>query len=232
MKRTLKFAAMLLMVAATAFGLNKELKAQSKGMENGHEWVDLGLPSGTLWATTNVGADSPEAYGDYFAWGETKPQASNKYNSESYKYFNGYKVAKYNNNVEYGKIDNLTVLQPDDDAATANWGGAWRMPTAEELNELYDNCINKTAMQNGIYGQRFTAQNGNSIFLPSAGYRSDGELIRTGSHGCYWSSSLCGPRLACDLIFMTGPFTSSADPRNCSDRDRGFTVRPVCAPQK
>ena len=171
-------------------------QGSSNNNNSNHEYVDLGLPSGTLWATCNVGANAPEEYGDYFAWGETQPQADNAYNWESYKYANGtsyenLKFIKYCNNYGYNDFtDTLTVLLPEDDAATANWGSGWRMPTQAELIELKDNCTVKWTTRNGVNGRLFTAANGNSIFLPAAGFRGDGELYHAGSLGCYCSSSL------------------------------------------
>ena len=161
---------------------------------NDHEWVDLGLPSGTLWATCNVGANSPEEYGDYFAWGETQPKVI--YDWSTYKYTNGDfdQLTKYCTKPEYGYngfTDYLTILQPVDDAATANWGNRWCMPTKEQWEELYEYVPNTWTTQNGVIGRLFTAYNGRSLFLPAAGYRRwDGELDSAGSHGGYWSSSL------------------------------------------
>ena len=105
-----------------------------------HEWVDLGLPSGTLWATCNVGADNPEDYGDYFAWGETEPKVI--YNWSTYKWCNGSvnTMTKYCTDSGYGTVDNKTELDPADDAATVNWGTSWRMPTLEQLDELLTKC--------------------------------------------------------------------------------------------
>ena len=137
-----------------------------------HEYVDLGLPSGLLWATCNVGADTPEAYGDYFAWGETQPKEV--YDGNTYTY-----------------SDNSTILPPENDAATANWGNGWRMPTKEEWQELYNNTTVTWTQQNGVNGRLFTATNGNSLFLPAAGYREDSSLLDAGGIGVYWSSSLC-----------------------------------------
>ena len=158
------------------------------------DYVDLGLPSGTLWATCNVGADSPEDYGDYFAWGETTPK--DNYSSWSnYQYCMGSNstLTKYCDNSSYGYngfTDNLTTLLPEDDAATANWGSDWRMPTKAEWQELYSNTTVMWTTQNGVNGRLFTANNGNSLFLPAAGYRDDSGLGYAGSGGFYWSSSL------------------------------------------
>ena len=155
--------------------------------------VDLGLPSGTLWALCNIGANAPEDYGDLFAWGETETKDS--YNLSTYKWRDGIydQLTKYCNDSFYGYngfADNLTVLAPEDDAATANWGGDWRMPTREEWDELLNNTTNTWTTQNGVYGRLFTASNGASLFLPAAGWRQDDGLCLAGSDGYYWSSSL------------------------------------------
>ena len=124
-----------------------------------HEYVDLGLPSGTLWATYNVGANSPEEYGDYFAWGETQPKDT--YTWSTYQYANGGSpwgnpnLTKYCANSQYGYngyVDDLTILLPEDDAATANWGSNWRMPTQEEWWELGSNTTHTWTTQNGVNG--------------------------------------------------------------------------------
>jgi uncharacterized protein (TIGR02145 family)/uncharacterized repeat protein (TIGR02543 family) len=182
----------------------------------GHEYVDLGLPSGTLWATCNVGADSPEGYGDYFAWGETLPKSD--YSWSTYQYGDGSTFTKYTGS------DGLTTLLPEDDAATANWGSGWRMPTQAEWQELLSNTTNVWTTQNGVTGRLFTATNDNSLFLPAAGFYSGTSLNGAGTHGYYWSSSLRTdyPYTAWYLYFYSG---------NCymNDRNRevGFTVRPV-----
>ena len=124
-----------------------------------HEYVDLGLPSGLLWATCNVGANAPEEYGDYFAWGEIVPK--DVYNWSTYQYYDGSNLAKYTGS------DGLTTLLPGDDAATTNWSNGWRMPTKEEWQELLDNTTNKWTTQNGVNGRLFTGSNGNSLFLPA-----------------------------------------------------------------
>ena len=152
--------------------------------------VDLGLPSGTLWADRNVGADSPEAYGDYFAWGETTTKST--YNWSTYKWCQGDydTMTKYCTNSFYGTVDNKTVLDLEDDAAYVNMGAEWRMPTYDEQEELRNNCTWTWTTQNGTNGYKVTGPNGNSIFLPAAGYRYDSHLSRAGSDGYYWSVSL------------------------------------------
>ena len=153
---------------------------------NGHKYVDLGLS--VKWATMNVGATTPEGYGDYFAWGETSTKDTYGWSTYFDTNDGGYTFTKYNN--EGGK----TVLDLEDDAAHVNWGGSWRMPTKAEWQELLDNCTWTWATQNGINGYKVTSNKegytDRFIFLPAAGYRSDGDLGDVGSNGFYWSSSL------------------------------------------
>ena len=158
-----------------------------------HEYVDLGLPSGTLWATCNVGASKPEDYGDYFAWGETKTKCI--YDWNTYKHAKGIdKLTKYCNESICGYngfADTLTELQPIDDPATANWGNGWRTPKKEQWDELMAHTNREWTTMNGVEGWLFTSKrNGNSLFLPAAGYRWLDELYYAGHFGCYWSSSL------------------------------------------
>lgn len=155
-------------------------------------YVDLGLPSGLLWAKCNLGANSPEQYGDYYAWGEITTK--NTYNWSTYRYCNGSwnTMTKYCKDSYYGNngfTDNLTTLQAMDDAATQKLGSGARMPTADEWRELVNNTTAEWMQMYGVYGLRFTSSNGNSIFLPAAGYR-DSELRNAGVKGRYWSSSL------------------------------------------
>lgn len=192
----------------------------------GHEYVDLGLPSGTLWATCNVGANSPEEFGDYFAWGETKTK--DVYNWETYKYCNGGygydELTKYCNESNYGNngfTDNLTVLLPEDDAATTNWGSQWKTPTEKQWIELQKYTTRSWTKRNGVSGYQFTASNGNSIFLPAAGYRRDDELHGVGdSSGDIWSSSLS------TTPFWAYYFFGDSEGEG-GYRCDGLTVRPV-----
>ena len=151
--------------------------------------VDLGLPSGTKWASCNVGATAPEEHGGYYAWGETEEKSV--YPFETYKYCNGSydTMTKYCTSSSYGIVDNKTILEPCDDVATVKWGGAWRMPTFDEFKELEDKCTWEWTTLNGVYGYQVTGPNGNSIFLPAAGDRYDSEVYKC-SLGYYWSSTL------------------------------------------
>ena len=209
-----------------------ERKQVQATLSNGHNYVDLGLPSGILWATCNVGAYSPEDYGDYFAWGETQPKDT--YNWSTYQYANGTswydpQLTKYCNKSNYGYngfTDNLTTLLPEDDAATANWGIDWRMPTEEEWEELYNNTTVTWTTQNGVDGRLLTASNGNSLFLPAAGYRNDSSLYKAGSFGDgdYWSSSLYSDYPNDTWILFFGSFGYGM---GSSSRYYGQSVRAV-----
>ena len=199
------------------------------GYENGYEWVDLGLPSGAKWATCNVGATSPESYGNYYAWGETEPKTN--YDFSTYKYCNGSydTMTKYCTERGYGYngfTDGKTTLELSDDAARANWGGAWRMPTYNEWYELKNSCTWTPTTQNGVSGHKVTSKtNGNSIFLPAAGYRYGTSVYNVGSYGYYWSSSLfeSDPSGAYYLYFYSGYVDWNGNYRNY-----GHTVRAVC----
>ncbi len=169
---------------------------------NDHEYVDLGLPSGTKWATCNIGAEKPQDYGDYFAWGETEPKEV--YNTYTYN-------------------DNPTILPADHDAAAVNWGNGWRMPTIAELQELKDNCVWEWTTQNNVNGYLVTGPNGNSIFLPAAGDRRGTSLSNSGSYGTYWSSSVDDTDYAWYLFFV-----SDGHELNRSNRYCGQPVRAVC----
>ena len=163
---------------------------EESGDDDGHEYVDLGLS--VRWATCNIGASSPEEYGDYFAWGETSPKSDDSWTT--YKWCEGTDstLTKYNINSDYGIVDDRTRLEMEDDAACANWGEKWRIPTDAEWSELIDNCISMWTIQNGVLGRKFMSKkNGNSIFLPAAGRWFEGSLTDARSHGFYWSSSLC-----------------------------------------
>lgn len=198
--------------------------------QDNHEYVDLGLPSGTLWATCNVGANSPEQYGDYFAWGETEPK--DYYDWSTYKWCNGsYKTLnKYCKSYLYGYkgfVDNKTELDLEDDAAYVNWGLSWRMPTTDQLQELIENSVWRWTQRNGVNGQLVTGPNGKSLFLPAAGCLNDSSLNDVDSCGYYWTSTISngasfgGTRLRFDSEYVDGA---------SGQRSYGFPVRPVRVP--
>ena len=184
------------------FALPRDVDLEGNGTYNGYEYVDLGLPSGTLWATCNVGASKPEEYGDYFAWGETYPKAMYDWDTYEYAAAGGYRqMTKYCNNPEYGYkygykcfADKLVTLQSSDDPAIANWSSGWCSPTKEQWEDLERNTSNRWKKQNGVRGRLFTAKNGKRLFLPAAG-DIRGDDWRTcfrgdGYRGSYWSRSL------------------------------------------
>ena len=203
---------------------------------NGHEYVDLGLTSGTLWATMNVGASSPSDYGDYFAWGEVSGYKNGKssFSWSTYKYCNGSRstLTKYCHNYVNGTTDYKQELELLDDAARQNWGGDWRMPSKAQLAELRTECIwTWTTLDGVIYGYQVTSKkSSDSIFLPAAGYYDGTTLNQLGSYGYYWSrennkSSSSYSDYSYDayyLFFYTISYSSSD-----SYRCHGRSVRPI-----
>ena len=203
------------------------------------EYVDLGLPSGLKWAKCNLGASKPSDYGDHYAWGETAPKAV--YDWTTYKWMQAGKsdekhITKYTYaDGETGGIwydssgtfigDGKTVLAAADDAATANLGSPWRMPTADEIQELLDNCTWFWTTQDGVKGHQVDGPNGNAIFLPAAGLRLDSGFHFAGGQGNYWSSSLY-PDISKDArsLFLN---SSGRHELHYYNRSIGFSVRPV-----
>ena len=201
----------------TIYGEEVSFKTESTtGSINGYDWVDLGLPSGLKWATHNVGASSPEEYGDYFAWGET--ETKEEYTEENSLTY-GLSISDLQ---EQGYIDGSGNLTSSHDAASANWGGSWRMPTEAEYRELVDNCTWEWTQVNGVNGSNVTGPNGNSIFLPAAGYHNGSSLNDAGSSGVYWSSTPYDSNGA-----YSPDFNSSSRNVYGNGRIYGFTVRPV-----
>lgn len=184
--------------------------------------IDMG--DAGKWACCNVGASSPEEYGDYFAWGETSTKT--KYDWSTYKWCNGSydTMTKYCDDSSYGTVDNKTQLELSDDAACVNWGGSWRMPSIDEFTNLNSKCTWTWIIINNVQGYKVSASNGNSIFLPAAGYRGDYQLKDAGSLGCYWSSSLYanGANSGQGLGFYSSNHWTWVDGRFC-----GQNVRPV-----
>ena len=223
MKKSILFS--VLVVGATLLQAQSITVHQTCG-QNGQvekaipDAVDLGLS--VKWANMNVGATTPEGYGDYYAWGETSTKET--YNWGTYFDTNdgGNTFTKYNN--DGGK----KVLAPEDDAAHVNWGGSWRMPTRSEWQELIDNCTWTWTTQNGINGYKVKSKKAGYtdkfIFLPAAGYRNDSGLYYVGSYGVCWSSSLYE-----DYSYgawNVGIYSDGHDPFS-SRRYYGLSVRPV-----
>jgi len=216
-------------VKALSKGFESEL-SNAVGVEVSLPFVDLGLPSGTLWAKCNIGASNSDNYGDYFAWGETEGYNIGKTNFSlsTYKWCNGSynTLTKYNTKSDYGTVDNKTELDLEDDAAYVNWGPEWRMPSKAQFEELINSSYTTTEWTtlNGVKGRKITSKkNGNSIFLPAAGYR-DSSLSNTGSYGYYWSRTLDSghPNRAYYRYFDSSyVYTGSCG------RFNGISVRPV-----
>ncbi len=189
--------------------LNDIQSSSVTGTINGHEYIDLGLPSGLKWATCNVGASKPEEYGNYYAWGETSTKSS----------------YTYDNSVTYGKNFSDIGGNPAYDVARKEWGSTWRLPTKAEFDELLNNCTWTWTTQNGINGYKVTSRkNGNSIFLPAAGWRGGTSLNGQGTYSYYWSST---PRESSSYYAFNLYFFSSLHRTDWSSRGDGRSVRPV-----
>ena len=208
-----------------------------------HEYVDLGLPSGTLWATTNVGASSPEECGYYFSWGEIEPRTGEDpyWDNNKYKWsVNQWNtMTKYCTSSKYGKVDGKTELEPGDDAAKVNWGPMWRMPSSEQLQELIDECTWQWDTSNKGYLVK-SKKNGKSIFLPVTNYYSNGQIFSQGNQGnlgYYWTRTL-NETSSCKAYYLFFYKSNNQTSNNqtsstleCTDGDRysGFAVRAVRA---
>ncbi len=242
-----------IVVFETSDGIKKSAPIFQSGKTNeynGYEYVDLGLPSGTLWASCNIGANKPFEYGKFFAWGET--QTKNTFEANNYKYFNprnngwSNRITKYCNEYEYGYngyTDKLIVLESTDDVAALSWGGNWKMPDKMDFEELVKFCTSYHIKYNGINGICFTGPSGNSIFLPFGGQRYNFE---TNIDGAYWSSSLClgndyyplyreiGWTWNCQNAWSLELDYYDASLPNITGRNRedGKNIRPVFTPKK
>ena len=230
MNKFIKAITAIVLRMFVAVGCNKPNEPiDHSGTLNGHDYVDLALPSGTLWATCNVGAETPEGYGDYFAWGETRTKDNFEWSTYQYAINSMCSLIKYCSDVNYGYegfTDTLTFLLPEDDAAIVNLGAGFRIPSEKEWEELYQNTTSIWTSKNGVNGRLFTASNGNSIFLPAAGFRHGYELVNDGSKGHYWSN-----KILIDLPhYVRGfNFTSGACYMGEDGRLYGLSVRPVCS---
>lgn len=192
------------------------------GSETGIEAVDLGLPSGLKWGSMNVGASKPEDYGDHYAWGETETKT--KYTTSNYKFG----PVKYSEITLYSKYetklggDKKTVLEAEDDAASANLGNGWRMATFAEWKELRESCTWTWTQRNGINGMLVTGPNGKSIFLPASGVFQS-SLGKKGTYGSYWTSTLASAEGMANAV----DFYSGGNDKALIDRSTGLSVRPV-----
>lgn len=196
----------------------KKKGASLYGTINGHEWIDLGLPSGVLWATCNVGASSPEEYGDHYAWGETETKSEYSENTcLTHK-------KSFDELFSSGVVDASGNLTKKHDVASLSWGEPWRMPTDAEYRELIELCDWEFVSYKGVNGYQITGPNKSTIFIPAAGYCLGNELACDGELGDYWSSTLIKEQtmVACSLGYSPKTYG-----RRCYGRYRGRSIRPV-----
>ena len=181
--------------------------------DNHPHLIDLGLPSGTKWACSNIGADGPDGFGNYYSWGET--EVKSHYAWDNYAYLD-----ENDAYLHFGE----DIAGTDFDVAHVLWGGAWRMPTVDQIKELIVNCKRRQSSQNGVDGLLVTGPNGERIFLPAAGYSRDDNIGGKSSCGNYWSSTV--------HILNNDAFGLYFDSRGWywgySNRFDGRSVRPIC----
>lgn len=201
------------------------IKASDSPSDNGYDYVDLGLPSGTLWATCNIGASSPEEYGDYFAWGETKTKSAFNWNNYFDTYDGGKTFIKYNPNG--GK----TVLDIEDDAAHVIWGGDWRIPSDEIFAEISDVCSWENCTVNGVFGKKVIGPNGNTIFFPAAGSIYDYGFHERGNFGYYQSRTLDISRNDNACYYYLNRSDVVINRIGDERRYNGLSIRPVIEPK-
>ena len=219
------FAVLVILLAMTSCEKNQSVDLE----ENPIQAVDLGLS--VKWATCNVGASSPQDYGDYFAWGETV--SKDNYIAETYKFIAGYDclLTKYTDSIcGYEGFEDLkTVLDSEDDAAYVNWGKEWRTPTKDEFQELIDSCTWEWITLNGIRGYKVSGKKpgfeNNSIFLPAQGYMYDAYPYQINYCACYWSSDLSDSS-AYEASYLYFHFNGKGF--DTCYRYYGQSIRPVC----
>lgn len=203
-------------------------RIEFKTVEDDHASVDLALPSGTIWATMNVGAEQPEGYGDYFSWGETAPKSS--YYADDYQWCDNGQAdmcLKYNTRNDCGTVDNLVELESADDPATVLWGAGWCTPSEEQFRELINADYTMMSLENinDVNVMQITSRkNGRVLLLPAAGYKWGTSIYYDGSRGNYWTRTLDAdqPWYATDFNYYDG----GAAFFGCY-RYYGLTIRPV-----
>ncbi len=203
--------------------------AQSEQQTQVGEAVDLGLS--VMWANCNIGAEKPEDFGLYFAWGETQGYTGDKNDGRKFDWV-GYKWSNTTTNARAeiskyfgGKKNPHVVLNIEDDAAHVNWGGDWRMPTDDEWKELIDKCKCVPTKVEGVRGMQVTGPNGNSIFIPKTGNRAESYVRDVNSQGLYWSKSHSPYQTTVAIAYWVILHDILQKP---TDRYVGCTVRPVC----
>lgn len=220
---TYYYCAFILYDGVYYYGETKSFKTKNKGGytscpdSNHPHMIDLGLPSGTLWACCNVGASMPAEYGGLYAWGET--QTKSDYTWDTYKY-GWYYPGDFSHLVDIGN----DIAGTSYDVATAKWGEPWRMPSLEQIEELVENCVVEYTTQSGISGKKFIGENGGAIFMPFAGYREKKGHFQYGTWGFYWSSTQDSENPA-NAMWLS--VTKSMEYSSSATRYEGHSVRPV-----
>ena len=224
------YALMTSVIALCGTGCSSSEESVSGQLE-GHNYVDLGLPSGTLWATCNLGANQPEENGAYYAWGETSPKS--EFEWTNYKYGNGeaesrIKMTKYCSHEKKGAVDNIQLLDSTDDAASATWNGKWRIPTKEEWEELLDGCTwewVKNYKGSGLDMKKGTSKsNGKTILFPFSGYYNGTAFFNNSS--AFWSSTQKADN-GLDAYFVR--MLTHNQNMNNGHRKQGMTIRAVAS---
>ena len=195
---------------------------------NGFNFVDFGLPSGTLWATANVGASKPSDYGLYFQWGDVKGYTPDQVGKDKQFVWDDYKLSINGSSSNFSKYKTTGVtLDLEDDAAHVNMGGDWHMPSPEQIQELIDNTTSTWTKQDGVNGRLFTSKKdvSKTIFIPAAGFAWDGSIDLSGSYGYVWSSMLSTNKVMFgqNLYFCSG----NVGLYDSGYRYFGFSVRGV-----
>ena len=201
--------------------MNKEINS------NGFGFVDLDLPSGTLWATCNVGASKPSDYGLYFQWGDTSGYTADQVGKDKQFTWNDYKFSIDGSSSNFSKYTTTgATLELEDDAAHTNMGGSWHMPTPEQCQELIDNTTSEWTTQDGVNGRLFTSKkdSSRSIFIPAAGDAWDGSVRIRGDDGSVWSSMLSASNVR---YGQSLDFDSDYVGLDGYDRNGGLSVRGV-----
>lgn len=198
--------------------------SQPNGFENKHGYVDLGLSSGTLWATCNIGANLPTDYGDYFAWAEIKPKKS--YTRDNCSTYEMYYADGINENIKTDTVRaTIRVIgNPRYDASAAMWGGNWTLPSAYDFAELNKECSWVYRTTNGHKGYIVTGANGNSIFLPAGGYIEDTNKSQVDMGGYYWTGDYWDQYERSTSFNFTDTFHDGVI---WSYRNKGKTIRPI-----
>jgi len=192
-----------------------------------HEYVDLGLPSGTLWATENIKDENGNDL--YFAWGEAQGYTSGQVGTVKNFSFEDYEFGTSDNLTKYNSTDGKTALDSEDDAAAANWGSGWKMPTKEQFEELTANTTTAWTQVNGVNGVLFTSKvNNNTLFFPAVGEATEGNIGNIGDFSFYMSVSLSDYDIKFSyVLFIISGFCEITD--SDSGRQFGDPVRPVKA---